>query len=50
NEHAATLTGVPVKQIKVAEGRELLARFADISDWYARFADRASFARTEQAG
>lgn len=45
--HAAPIIGYFVK---VAEGRELLARFADISDWYARFADRASFARTEQAG
>ena len=32
--------------VKVAEGRDLLARFADMRDWYARVADRASFART----
>ena len=35
--------------VKAAEGRELLARFADIQDWYARIAGRASFARTEKA-
>ncbi|TIT49839.1 MAG: glutathione S-transferase family protein [Mesorhizobium sp.] len=35
--------------LKVGEGRDLLARFADIRDWYARVADRASFARTEMA-
>ncbi|TGS16054.1 glutathione S-transferase family protein [Mesorhizobium sp. M2E.F.Ca.ET.209.01.1.1] len=34
--------------LKVSEGRDLLARFADIGDWYARVADRASFARTER--
>ncbi|TPJ29204.1 glutathione S-transferase family protein [Mesorhizobium sp. B2-7-2] len=36
--------------LKVAEGRDLLARFADIRDWYARIAGRSSFARTEKAG
>ncbi|WP_296745336.1 glutathione S-transferase family protein [Mesorhizobium sp.] len=35
---------------KVADGRELLARFADIGDWYARLTARPSFARTEKAG
>ncbi|QKC97239.1 glutathione S-transferase family protein [Mesorhizobium sp. NZP2298] len=35
--------------VKVAEGQDLLARFADIEDWYARIAARASFARTEKA-
>jgi glutathione S-transferase len=35
--------------VKVAEGRDLLAEFADIQDWYARVAARASFARTEKA-
>ncbi|OHV62317.1 glutathione S-transferase [Mesorhizobium sp. LCM 4577] len=34
--------------LKVAEGRDLLARFVQIRDWYARIADRASFARTEK--
>ena len=34
--------------VKVAEGRDLLARFADIRDWYARIAARPSFARTEK--
>ena len=36
--------------IKVAEGQELLARFADIRDWYGRIAARPSFARTEKIG
>ena len=35
--------------LKVAEGCDLLARFAEVRDWYARIADRASFARTEKA-
>jgi glutathione S-transferase len=34
--------------VKVAEGRDLLARFADIQDWYARVAERPSFVRTEK--
>ncbi|TPI39253.1 glutathione S-transferase family protein [Mesorhizobium sp. B3-1-9] len=34
--------------LKVAEGRDLLARFADIRDWYARIAGRPSFTRTEK--
>lgn len=33
---------------KVAEGRGLLARFAEIRDWYERIAARPSFARTEK--
>ncbi|WP_181763459.1 glutathione S-transferase family protein [Mesorhizobium sp. B2-4-15] len=45
--HAAPIIGYFVK---VAEGRELLARFADISDWYGRIAARRSFARTEKVG
>ncbi|TGQ53921.1 glutathione S-transferase family protein [Mesorhizobium sp. M1C.F.Ca.ET.193.01.1.1] len=36
--------------VKVAEGRDTLARFAGIQDWYARVAARPSFARTEKAG
>jgi len=36
--------------VKVAEGRDLLARFADIRDWYARVAERPSFVRTEKVG
>lgn len=36
--------------VKVAEGRELLARFADVRDWYARVTARQSFARTEKEG
>ena len=36
--------------VKVAEGQELLARFADIRDWYGRIAARPSFARTEKIG
>ncbi|ETA72737.1 MULTISPECIES: glutathione S-transferase family protein [Mesorhizobium] len=35
--------------VKVTQGRDLLARFADMRDWYARVADRASFARSEKA-
>ncbi len=35
--------------IKVAEGQSLMARFADIEDWYARVAERVSFAKTEKA-
>ena len=34
--------------VKVAEGRDLLARFAEIRDWYSRVAGRPSFARTEK--
>lgn len=34
--------------LKVAEGRDLLARFVEVWDWYARIADRTSFARTEK--
>ncbi|MDX8451661.1 glutathione S-transferase family protein [Mesorhizobium sp. VK9D] len=34
--------------VKVTQGRDLLARFAEVRDWYARVADRASFARTEK--
>ena len=34
--------------LKVAEGRDLLTRFAEIRDWYARVAARQSFARTEK--
>ncbi|WP_027051619.1 glutathione S-transferase family protein [Mesorhizobium erdmanii] len=44
--HAAPIIGYFVK---VAEGQSLLARFADIEDWYARMAERASFAKTEKA-
>ena len=36
--------------LKVAEGRDLLARFAEIRDWFARVAARQSFARTEKGG
>ncbi|MEZ2330958.1 glutathione S-transferase family protein [Mesorhizobium sp. RCC_202] len=36
--------------VKVAEGRDLLARFADIRDWYGRVAVRPSFVRTEKVG
>ncbi|MEI9427376.1 glutathione S-transferase family protein [Mesorhizobium sp. Cs1299R1N3] len=43
--HAAPMIGYFVK---VAEGRDLLARFANIRDWYARVSVRASFARTEK--
>ncbi|MBZ9850529.1 glutathione S-transferase family protein [Mesorhizobium sp. CA14] len=34
--------------VKVAEGRDLLARFADIRDWFAQIAGRPSFMRTEK--
>lgn len=34
--------------VKVTQGRDLLARFADIRDWYTRVADRASFTRTDK--
>ncbi|TPL90172.1 glutathione S-transferase family protein [Mesorhizobium sp. B2-3-12] len=36
--------------VKVAEGRNLIERFADIQDWYSRIAARPSFTRTEKAG
>ncbi|TKB21386.1 MAG: glutathione S-transferase family protein [Mesorhizobium sp.] len=36
--------------VKVAEGRDLLARLADIEEWYMRVAARPSFAKTEKAG
>lgn len=36
--------------LKVAEGRDLLARFAEIEDWFARVTARQSFARTEKGG
>ncbi|MCA0013440.1 glutathione S-transferase family protein [Mesorhizobium sp. B292B1B] len=36
--------------VKVSEGRDLLARFADIRDWHARVVERPSFARTEKLG
>lgn len=36
--------------LKVAEGRDLLARFADIEGWYSRIAARPSFAGTEKTG
>ncbi|RAZ77472.1 glutathione S-transferase family protein [Mesorhizobium atlanticum] len=34
--------------LKAAEGRDLLARFADIEEWYSRVAARPSFALTEK--
>jgi len=34
--------------LKVAEGRHLLARFAEIRDWYERIAARPSFGRTDK--
>ena len=34
--------------LKVIEGQKLLARFADIRDWYARVVERPSFASTEK--
>ncbi|RWD89054.1 glutathione S-transferase family protein [Mesorhizobium sp.] len=36
--------------VKVAEGRDLLARLADIEEWYMRVAARPSFVKTEKAG
>lgn len=36
--------------LKVIEGQKLLARFADIRDWYARVVERPSFVRTEKVG
>ena len=36
--------------VKVAEGRDLLARFAEMRDWYVRVAARQSFAKTEKDG
>jgi len=45
--HAAPIIGYFVK---VAEGRELLAAFPDIGDWWARITRRDSFVRTEKAG
>ncbi|MBZ9703695.1 MULTISPECIES: glutathione S-transferase family protein [unclassified Mesorhizobium] len=44
--HAAPIIGYFVK---VAEGRKLLARFADIQDWWDCIAKQTSFARTEKA-
>jgi glutathione S-transferase len=34
--------------VKVAEGRDLLARFAEMRDWFARMSGRPSFVRTEK--
>ncbi|AZO55172.1 MULTISPECIES: glutathione S-transferase family protein [unclassified Mesorhizobium] len=45
--HAAPMIGYFVK---VIEGRDLLARFARVQEWYARVAARPSFARTEKVG
>lgn len=45
--HAAPIIGYFVK---VADGRELLAEFSDIQDWWHRIAARASFGRTEKIG
>ncbi|MCF6103283.1 glutathione S-transferase family protein [Mesorhizobium muleiense] len=45
--HAAPIIGYFVK---VTEGQNLLAEFADIRDWWARIAGRESFAKTEKAG
>jgi glutathione S-transferase len=45
--HAAPIIGYFTK---VAEGRSLLAGFAGIQDWWARIAERASFASTQKAG
>ncbi|RWO22751.1 glutathione S-transferase family protein [Mesorhizobium sp.] len=45
--HAAPIIGYFVK---VTEGQNLLAEFADLRDWFARIALRESFARTEKAG
>ena len=36
--------------LEVADGQKLLARFADIGDWYARIAARPSFVRTGKVG
>lgn len=36
--------------VKVIEGQKLLARFAEIRDWYARVVERPSFVRTEKVG
>lgn len=36
--------------LKVAEGRDLLARFAEIRGWYERISGRPSFMRTEKVG
>ncbi|RWB33080.1 MAG: glutathione S-transferase family protein [Mesorhizobium sp.] len=35
--------------VKVADGQNLLAEFADVQAWWARIAERPSFARTEKA-
>jgi len=35
--------------LKVTEGRDMMARFADVQDWYVRIAARPSFAVTEKA-
>ncbi|RWC91739.1 MAG: glutathione S-transferase family protein [Mesorhizobium sp.] len=43
--HAAPMIGYFVK---VIEGRDLLARFALVQEWYARVAARPSFAHTEK--
>ncbi|MDG4894806.1 glutathione S-transferase family protein [Mesorhizobium sp. WSM4976] len=34
--------------LKVEEGRDLLARFAEMRDWYARIAERLTFMNTEK--
>jgi len=43
--HAAPIIGYFVK---VAEGRQLLAAFPDIANWWGRIARRDSFVRTEK--
>lgn len=45
--HAAPIIGYFVK---VADGRDLLAEFSDIQDWWDRIAARASFERTAKIG
>jgi glutathione S-transferase len=45
--HAAPIIGY---FIKAAEGADMLARFAEIRDWYGRISARQSFAKTEKAG
>jgi glutathione S-transferase len=45
--HAAPIIGY---FIKAADGADMLARFAEIRDWYGRISARRSFAKTQKAG
>lgn len=45
--HAAPIIGY---FIKAADGADMLARFAEVRDWYGRISARQSFAKTKKTG